>query len=545
MLKDVDVASLQTQLQALGDTAAAQYARKFIEHLRAQVQTQHAELKFKQTKIDALNFELARLKQWRFGKSSESLDAQGGNLQTQLFDAKTQALLVEESKAEDRAENLAKEQARTPGPSRIKRQAKRQALPSQLERIEHHYEIEPAVCSAGHPLKRIGQDISEQLDCVPAQFFVHRHIRGKYACVCCNTVLAAAMPAQIIDKGIPAPGLLAQVIIAKHDDHLPLFRQEEIYRRSGAFIARSSMASWVGQCGVQLDPLAQALRQHLVKQAVLHADETPIKLLSPGSGKTQTAYAWLVRSSDLETTQRAVVFEFCNSRQGQHAATLLEGFQGSLVCDDYAGYKALFKQQKINEAGCWAHARRKFFEAHKLNQSEIAKEALHRIQQLYDVERQGAQLTLQERHQLRQDTSTTLLQEFKAWLLTQRQQLMNADVTAKAMDYTLKRWAALTLHLADARIPIDNNAVENAIRPLALGRKNWLFVGSQQAGERAAVLMTLIESAKLNGHDAWAYLKDVLTKLPTWPNSRLQELLPHRWVSPETTPAPNAAPVNT
>jgi transposase len=534
MLKDVDPASIKTQLQALGDTAAAQYARELIERLQIQ-------LKFEHTKNAALNFELARLKQWRFGKSSESLDAQGGNPQTQLFDAKTEQLLVEESKAEDRAED----EARTPGPSRIKRQAKRQALPSQLERTLHHYEIEPAVCSAGHPLKRIGQDISEQLDCVPAQFFVHRHIRGKYACVCCNTVLAAPMPAQIIDKGIPAPGLLAQVIIAKHDDHLPLYRQEEIYRRSGAFIARSSMASWVGQCGVQLQPLAQAIKSHLLSQAVLHADETPIKLLAPGSGKTDTAYAWVIRSSDLEATERAVVYEFCNSRQGQHAATLLEGFQGSLVCDDYSGYKALFKQQPIQEAGCWAHARRKFFEAHKLNQSEIAKEALHRIQQLYDVERQGAQLTLQERHQLRQDTSTTLLQEFKAWLLTQRQQLMNADVTAKAMDYTLKRWAALTLHLADARIPIDNNAVENAIRPLALGRKNWLFVGSQQAGERAAVLMTLIESAKLNGHDAWVYLKDVLTKLPTWPNSRLHELLPHRWVPPETASAPLTAPVNT
>jgi hypothetical protein len=305
------------------------------------------------------------------------------------------------------------------------------------------------------------------------------------------------------------------------------------------------MASWMGQCGAQLQPLAQALRQHLTAQAVLHADETPIKLLSPGSGKTDTAYAWVIRSSDLETAARGVVYEFCNSRQGQHAATLLAGFQGSLVCDDYSGYKALFKQQKINEAGCWAHARRKFFEAHKLNQSEIAKEALHRIQQLYEVERQGALLDQQQRYRLRQDTSAPLLQEFKAWLSNQRQQLMNADVTAKAMDYTLKRWAALTIHLTDARIPIDNNAVENAIRPMALGRKNWLFVGSQQAGERAAVLMTLIESAKLNGHDAWVYLKDVLTKLPTWPNSRLHELLPHRWVSPETVTAPPTASVNT
>jgi transposase len=544
MLKNVDVAPLQ----ALGESQAATHARELVERLHStlltqneQIQAQHKQLKFEQAKNAALNFELARLKQWRFGKSSESLDAQGANPQAQLFDAKTEALLFEESKAEDRAED----EARAPGSTSIKRQAKRQALPSQLQRIEHHYEIEPAVCSAGHPLKRIGQEISEQLDCVPAQFFVHRHIRGKYACVCCNTVLAASMPAQIIDKGIPAPGLLAQVIVAKHDDHLPLYRQEEIYRRSGAFIARSSMASWVGSSGAQLQPLAQALREHLTAQAVLHADETPIKLLSPGSGSTATAYAWVIRSSDLETTARGVVYEFCNSRQGQHAANLLEGFQGSLVCDDYAGYKALFKQQKINEAGCWAHARRKFFEAHKLNQSEIAKEALHRIGRLYELERQGALLNQQERHQLRQDTSEPLLKEFKAWLLSKRQELMNADVTAKAMDYTLRRWAALTLHLSDARIPIDNNAVENAIRPLALGRKNWLFVGSQQAGERAAVLMTLIESAKLNGHDAWAYLKDVLTKLPTWPNSRLQELLPHRWVPPETVTAPPSASVNT
>ncbi len=544
MLKNVDVASVQTQPPALGELQVQADAAELIERLRAQVQAQHAEIKFKQTKIDALSFELARLKQWRFGKSSESLDAQGANPQAQLFDAKTEQLLLEESKAEDRAEDEAKEQARAPG-LRTKRQAKRQALPSQLKRIEHHYEIEPAVCSEGHPLKRIGQEISEQLDCVPAQFFVHRHIRGKYACACCNTVVAASMPAQIIDKGIPAAGLLAQVIVAKHDDHLPLYRQEEIYRRSGAFIARSSMASWIGSSAVQLQPLAQALREHLIKQAVLHADETPIKLLSPGSGKTDTAYAWLIRSSDLETSEPAVVFEFCNSRQSQHAATLLKGFQGTLVCDDYAGYKALFKQQKINEAGCWAHARRKFFEAHKLNQSEIAKEALHRIQQLYELERQGAQLTLQERARLRQTQNAPLLQEFKAWLLSQRQQLMNADVTAKAMDYTLKRWAALTQHLSDARIPIDNNPIENAIRPLALGRKNWLFVGSQQAGERAAVLMTLIESAKLNGHDAWAYLKDVLTKLPTWPNSRLHDLLPHHWVPPQTSSAPNTAPVNT
>ena len=508
----LDLAELQ-KLHALSGEEAKKCAADWIERLARQV-------KFEQTKNQALSLELARLKQWRFGQSSESRDASN---QGQLFDTTLEALLIEESNVEDRAAD----EARKPTPP--KKQAKRQALPSQLQRIEHHYEIEPAVCPQGHPLKRIGQEVSEQLDCVPAQFFVHRHIRGKYACACCQTVLAAAMPAQIIDKGIPAAGLLAQVIIAKHDDHLPLYRQEEIYRRSGAHIARSSMAQWIGQCGVRLEPLVQALKKHLLSQSVIHGDETPIKLLAPGTGKTRTAYAWVWRSSDLETTDKAVVYQFADGRGGQHATAMLQDFHGTLLTDHYAGYKALYAQGKVSEAGCWAHARRKFFEAHKLNQSPMAQEALQRIGYLYQLESQAQEMSLQDRLQLRQARSSPHLQKFRDWLTQQRPQLAKADVTARAMDYTLGRWAALTVYLSDARIPIDNNAVENAIRPLALGRKNWLFVGSQQAGERSAVVMSLIESAKLNGHDAWGYLKDVLTKLPTWPNSRLHELLPHRW----------------
>jgi transposase len=532
------------QLDALSADQALLYARQVIENLGKKLQ-------FEQTKNAALTFELARLKQWRFGTSSESMDA----AQSQLFDAKELQVLVAESKAEDNAADLALTLAALPVAARPKGQAKRQALPSGLERIEHHHEITPAVCPQGHSLSRIGQEISEQLDCVPAQFFVHRHIRGKYCCATCKTITAASMPAQIIDKGIPAPGLLAQVIIAKHDDHLPLFRQEEIYRRSGAFIARSSMASWIGQCGVQLEPLAEALRQYVLGCGVLHGDETPIKLLNPGAGKTHQAYAWVWRTSDLETQGtpasatanttssaqagapdsaheprgRAVVYDFCLSRAGEHARKMLQDYAGVLVTDDYAGYKALYAAGKVTEAGCWAHARRKFFEAHKLNHSEIAQEAVARIGQVYAIEQEVQTLGAAQRLQIRQERSAPLLAAFKVWLLEQRVLLANADVTAKAIDYTLRRWQALTVHLQDARIPVDNNAVENAIRPIALGRKNWLFVGSQQAGERAAVLMSLIESAKLNGHDAWAYLKDILTKLPTWPNSRLHELLPHRW----------------
>lgn len=488
------------ELDALSGESAKQHARQLIERLSRQ-------LKFEQTKNQALNFELARLKQWRFGSSSESMDS----AQAQLFDAKIEAALVEESKAEDRGADEARK------PAKAKRQAKRQALPSQLERIEHHYEIEPAVCALGHSLKRIGEEISEQLDCVPAQFFVHRHIRGKYTCVCCQTVMAASMPAQIIDKGIPAAGLLAQVIIAKFDDHLPLFRQEEIYRRSGATIPRSSMAGWVGQCGVRLLPLVQAMTQHLLAQGVLHGDETPVKLLQPGLGKTHQAYVWAWRTSDLCTGDKAVVFDFAKSRSGENARRMLQDYGGTLVVDDYSGYKATFREGRVIEAGCWAHARRKFFEAHKLNHSEIAKQALEWIAELYGIEREVKDLDEEDRLAIRRSRSKPLLVEFKAWLLAERVQLVKADVTARAMDYALRRWDALLVHVDDARVPVDNNPVENVIRPIALGRKNWLFIGSEQAGERAAVLMSLIESAKLNGHDAWAYLKDVLTKLPTGP----------------------------
>jgi transposase len=544
---------LAQDLQALDGLPGEQFrpqARDLIERLNTQLkfeQTQRAaehahlqaQLKHAQAHNQKLNFELARLKQWRFGSASESLEAAG---QLSLLDAKTGLALVQEALAEDRAADAARQAAREAAlaamqggaaPARPKAQAKRVALPSQLERIEHHYEINPAVCAQGHGLKLIGQEISEQLDCVPAKFFVHRHIRGKYACAQCQTVQAATMPAQIIDKGIPAAGLLAQVIIAKHDDHLPLYRQEEIYRRSGAFIARASMATWIGTCGVHLTPLVAALRAHLLAQAVLHADETPVKLLAPGTGKTDTAYVWAYRSSDLATGERSVVYDFADSRAGAHARAFLQDYAGTVLTDDFAGYKALYASGQVKEAGCWAHARRKYFEAHKLTDSAIALQALQTIQSLYLIERQASDLSAHDRLALRQQQSQPLLDGFKVWLIEQRLHLANADATAKAIDYTLKRWAALTLHLNDPKVPIDNNAVENAMRPIALGRKNWLFVGSQQAGERAATLMSLIESAKLNSHDAWAYLKDVLDKLPTWPNSRIEELLPHRWVAPE------------
>ena len=523
MLEAADAQALDTQPAADAAADSMQAMRELIERMQAQI-------KFERTRNEALNFEIARLKRWRFGSSSESQDS---TTQAVLFDA-----IVADSALEDRA---AQDEIKPPpaAPPSPKRQAVRQALPASLPRIERHHEIEATHCACGQALKRIGEELSEQLDCVPAQFFVLRHIRGKYACVCCQTLQAAPMPAQIIDKGIPAPGLLAQVVVAKHDDHLPLYRQTEIYARSGVHIARSSMAQWVGICGVRLTPLADALREFILSHDVVHADETPVSLLAPGKGKTKRAFVWVYRTTNF-VAKRAVLYDFTLGRGGDNARRVLHGFGGTLMSDDFSGYHALHALG-VTPALCMAHARRKLFEAHQLNGSEIAGQAVALVARLYEIERLGAELEPEARRLLRQQRAKPVADALHTWLIEQRRSLAKADVTAKAIDYSLSNWRALTRFLDDGNVPIDNNAAENSVRPLAVGRKNWLFVGSQQAGERAAVVMSLIESAKLNGHDPWAYLKDVFERLPTLKQRDLAQLLPHNWRPAGDTATPNTA----
>ena len=503
-----------------------------MQALRDQIEQMQAEIKFKQTKIDALNLEVARLKHWRFGSSSESLD---GTTQAVLFDA-----ILADTALEDQA---AESEAKPPPakPSGSKRQAIRQALPASLPRVDRHHEIEATHCECGQALRRIGEEVSEQLDCVPAQFFVLRHIRGKYACACCQTIQAAPMPAQMIDKGIPAPGLLAQVTVAKQDDHLPLYRQSEIYARSGVHIARSSMAQWHGICGVRLTPLAWALKDFILGHEVVHADETPVSMLAPGKGKTHRAYVWVYRTTNF-VAQRAVFYDFSLTRGGENARRVLQGFDGTLVSDDFSGYHAL-QFQGVTAALCMAHARRKLYEAHQFTGSQIAGQAVALIAKLYEVERDARALEPEARRSWRQQHAKPVAEALHAWLTGQRQKLAKADATAKAIDYALSNWRGLTRYLDDGHVPIDNNAAENAVRPLAVGRKNWLFVGSQHAGERAAVVLSLIESAKLNGHDPWTYLKDVFERLPTLKQRDLAQLLPHNWRPPGGACAIDPAPV--
>ena len=331
----------------------------------------------------------------------------------------------------------------------------------------------------------------------------------------------------MIDKGIPTAGLLAQVMVAKFADYLPLYRQEKIFARAGLAIARSTLAQWVGNCGVQLQPLVDALRDAVLAQHVIHADETPVSMLAPGEKKTHRAYVWAYAISQFSDLA-AVVYDFSPSRAGEHARNFLQDWKGKLVCDDFGGYKASF-ELGVTEIGCMAHARRKFFELHATNKSQLAEQALRYIQLLYEIEHEVRDLKPDLRRRIRQEKAVPVMDVLHAWMITQRLLVHDGSAISKALDYSLKRWTALSRYLDDGAVPIDNNWAENQIRPWALGRKNWLFAGSLRSGKRAAAIMSLIQSARLNGHDPYAYLKDVLTRLPTQRASEIAELLPHRW----------------
>jgi transposase len=508
------------------DQLSAQEVRELLTGLITKVAQQDQELVYRQTKIDQLTHEMAVLKRNQFGRSREQLDSTQVSLLEEAFDEDLAAI-------EQELNNL------TPPPktdTEPPKKPKRAALPDNLPRVDVHHEPDSTSCKCGCQLKRIGQDVSEKLDYTPGVFTVERHVRGKWVCSNCETLTQAPVPAQVIDKGIPTAGLLAHVLVAKYADHLPLYRQEKIFGRAGLEIPRSTLGAWVGMCGVQLQPLVDALKASVLSHSILHADETPVPMLKPGNKKTHRAYLWAYAPGVFEAT-RAVVYDFCDSRSGEHARAFLgktnaedanSGWNGTLICDDYVAYKALFAKG-ITESGCMAHARRKLFELHANHSSLIAADGLKFFDLLYDVERDVKALNAEDRKRIRQEKAKPVADALHKWLLLQRSKVPDGSATAKALDYSLKRWVALTHYLYDGQVPIDNNWCENQIRPVALGRGNWLFAGSLRAGQRAAAVMSLIQSAKINGHDPYAYMKDILTRLPTQKNSQIEELLPHRW----------------
>jgi len=486
--------------------------------LQLQVEAMSRKIQNDETIIEQLTYEIALLKRHKFAKRSEQISPVQGSLLDDLLDTDLEAIEAE-----------LKQLLPASSQAEPRQSPKRAPLPPQFPRTVIRHEPENTQCACGCQLQRIGEDVSEKLDYTPGVFTVEQHVRGKWACRQCETLIQAPVPAQVIDKGIPTAGLLAHVMVAKFADHLPLYRQEKIFGRAGLAIARSTLAQWVGQTGVRLQPLVDALREAVLNQGVIHADETPVQMLAPGEKKTHRAYVWAYSSTPFSAL-KAVVYDFSPNRAGEHARNFLGDWNGKLVCDDFAGYKAGF-EQGISEIGCMAHARRKFFDLNVANKSQLAEQALHSISGLYEVERQARDMSDEDRWRIRQEMAVPIIKKLHDWMLAQRDLVPNGSATAKALDYSLKRWVALTRYLDDGAVPIDNNQVENQIRPWALGRSNWLFAGSLRSGKRAAAIMSLIQSARMNGHDPYAYLKDVLTRLPTQRASEIVQLLPHQWVS--------------
>jgi len=364
------------QLADMDAAALRAVAASLIERV-ARLDTEN---RTKQLRIDQLTHEMAVLKRWKFVARSEQLAGEQKTLFEETLEADLEAIGLE-------LEALRSREAKaTP-----KEQPRRAPLPANLPRREIRHEPDSTRCACGCELRRIGEDVAEKLDYTSGVFTVERHIRGKWACAACQTLVQAPVPAQVIDKGIPTAGLLAQVLVSKYADHAPLYRQEKMFARAGLAIPRSTLGQWVGVCGVRLQPLVDALRAAMLEHAVLHADETPVQMLKPGHGKTHRAYLWSYATTSYAPL-RAVVYDFAESRAGRHARDYLGDWRGTLVCDDYAGYKALFGTGRVIEAGCMAHARRKFHELVASHQSELAGEALGLFGALYEIERLAAEL---------------------------------------------------------------------------------------------------------------------------------------------------------
>ncbi len=540
----LDVHAVKTEdLRALSPAELAELAARMLAHITDQsrhldeqsrhiteqskrIDAQAQAIKWRDAKIESITFQLARLKAWKFGAKTERMNAE----QREIFE---ETLAADQADLEARLAALQGERATGRGApdKQQRRQPKREALPPHLPRVEQRIEPEDTRCptpECGRPMVRMGEDISERLDIVPAQFRVQRQIRGKWVCKCCQLLVQEPAAAQVFDNALPTPALQAHTAVSRFVDHIPYYRQEQINARSGVHTPRSTLAAWGGHTGAQLMPLYEAHRGFVLGSRVLHADETPIALLDPGRGKTRKAYMWAYARGAFDP-EPGVVYDFCAGRGGQYPREFLTGWSGTLVRDEFSGYESVVALEGRVAAGCLAHARRKYDELVKANASEVAAQAIQRIAWLYRIEADARPLSAEQRLQMRQERSQPLWEELHVWLKLERMRVPDGSAIAKAIDYSLNHWEALSQFLLDAEVPIDNNHLENQIRPWALGRRNWLFIGSQLAGERAAMVMSLLQSAKLNGRDPWAYLKDVLMRLPTLLNSRLEELLPHRW----------------
>ena len=492
-----------------------------------------AEVHAKTLLIEKLKMQLAMLRRARFGRSSEKLDRDIEQLELLIGD-------MEESDAERQAQSAAPESddsSLTP-----KKPSVRAPLPDHLplETIVHDA---PCVCPTcgGATFGRIGADEREVLEYVPAHFKRVRHVRPKMSCRACETIVQAPMPALPIEKGRPGPALLAHVLVSKYCDHLPLYRQSDIYAREGVEIDRSVMASWVGHMAALLEPLAERVARHVRAGNAIHADDTPVPVLDPGRGKTKTGRLWTAVRDERpygSTAPPAAFYLYSADRKSGRAHDLLKGCRGHLHADGYAGFGGLYEVDPktgapapLIEVACWSHARRKIYDVHVATKSPAAAEALEMIARLFAIEAEIKGKTPAQRAAARRERAIPILDELRAFLDATLAKISGKSDFARAIRYATSRWAALTRYLDDGRLEMSNNAAERAIRPLALGRKNYLFAGSDEGGRRAATIYTLIETARLNDIDPEAWLADVIARIADHPINRIDDLLPWKWGS--------------
>jgi transposase len=501
----------------------------FAASLQTALAARDAELYAKTLHIEKLKAQLALLRRARYGSSSEKLDRDIEQLELLIGE-------MEEAEAARDERVKAAMPAAVPAPRRERSQPVRRPLPEHLsrERVEH----EPTcICPScgGTNLALIGTDEREVLEYVPSHFKVIVHRRPKMGCRTCETIVQPPMPALPIERGVPGPGLLAHVLVSKYCDHLPLHRQCAIYAREGVELDRSTLCDWVRQMAAHLSPLADAIARHVREGPALHADDTPVPVLDPGRGKTKTGRLWVAVRDERpwgSAVPPAVFYRYSPDRKAAQARALLAGCRGFLHADAYSGFNDLYRPEPVTgnvrlvEVACWAHARRKLYEVHVATKSSAAQELLERIGELFAVEDGIRGRPPEERVAVRADHSVPLLAHIKARFEATLNTVSRKSSLAEALRYSLVRWDALTRYTTDGRLDICNNAAERAIRPVALGRKNWTFAGSDGGGEHAAVMYTLIESAKVNGLDPEAYLRTVIGRIGDHPAKRLADLLP-------------------
>jgi transposase len=478
-----------------------------------------AELRAKDLLIEKLKLQIAALRRHRFGTKSEALDHAISQLELMLEEAEIQAASQRERDTPD-APSV---------PLDPKSHPKRRPLPDHLPREEIVLSLGETCGQCGGRLRRIGEDVCETLEYVPARFKVIRTIRPKLACRCCDGVLQAAASTMPIERGRPGPGLLAHVLVSKYADHLPLYRQSQMYAREGVDLERSTLADWVGKSTALLAPLVDAIGRHVMTAAAIHADDTPVNVLAPGTGKTTTGRLWVYLRDERDwgsTAPPAAYYRFTPDRKGQWPKLHLKDFEGWLHADGYAGFEDIYRSGRITEVACLAHVRRKFFEIQMAQGSGIAKEALDRIAELYRIEAAIRSKPPDERRRLRQHHAAPRLDDLEAWLRGQLTQVSGKSALGSAIRYGITRLERLRPYLEDGRLAIDNNAAERGLRGIAVGRKNWLFAGSDAGGRYAASAFTLIETAKLNGVDPLAWLTVVLGRIAEHRINRIHELLP-------------------